>query len=142
VQYTFDTNVAIAAIRTRAERDRFNGFIRARRGQVLLHAVVWLELQLGARRREEQEALDDFVAPFVEAGRTQVPSLDAWRHAGRVLARLAARGEDVSRSSIHHDAILAASVREARMTLVTRNTADLARIGRHLTSLQYVAPYP
>ena len=141
--FVFDTNVAVAAARDPGERARLVSFLRARRGRVWLHAAVWLELQVGARRHEERAALDRFVEPFVDTGRVLVPSQEAWRRAGRALARLAdEHGVDVRRSSIHHDAIIAASTRERGFTLVTRNLADFELLARYLGKLAFVAPYP
>lgn len=141
--FVFDTNVAIQAARNREEKDRFNSFIRSRRGQVWLHATVWLELQIGARRDEERDALDSFVEPFVEAQRVLVPSQEAWHHAGRVLARLAEEhGVDVRRSSIHHDSLIAASSRERDFTVVTNNVADFELIVPYLSKLTFSRPYP
>ena len=141
--FVFDTNVAIQAVRDRDEKDRFNSFIRARRGRVWLHATVWLELQVGARRDDERDALDSFIEPFVETQRVLVPSQEAWRHAGRVLARLAEEhGVDVRRSSIHHDALIAASSRERAFSLVTNNLADFELIAAYLSKLTFTRPYP
>ena len=141
--FVFDTNVAIRAARDRDERGRFNSFIRAKRGQVWLHATVWLELEVGARQEDERAALDSFVEPFVDTDRVLVPSQDAWRRAGRVLARLADdHGVDVRRSSVHHDAIIAASTRERDFTIVTNNLADFQLIAPCLSKLTFVAPYP
>jgi predicted nucleic acid-binding protein len=141
--FVFDTNVAIQAARNRDEKGRFNSFIRARRAQVWLHATVWLELQVGARRDDERDALDRFVEPFVDTQRVLVPSDDAWRQAGRVLARLAdEHGVDIRRSSIRHDAIIAASVRERDFTIVTNNLADFELIAPYLSKLSFVPPYP
>ncbi len=141
--FVFDTNVAVDAARDREERARFNAFIRERRGQVWLHAAVWLELQVGARTEEERAALQSFVEPFVDTSRVLVPSQDAWHQAGRVLARLAdEHGVDVRRSSVYHDAIIATSSRESGFTLVTRNLADFQSIAPYLSRLTFVAPYP
>ncbi len=141
--FVFDTNVAIGAARDRVERARFNSFIRAKGGQVWLHATVWLELQVGARQEEERAALESFVEPFVDTNRVLVPSQDAWRQAGRVLARLAdEHGVDVRRSSIHHDAIIAASTRERGFTVVTDNLVDFQLISPYLSKLMFAAPFP
>jgi len=141
--FVFDTNVAIQAARNRDERERFNSFLRARRGQVWLHATVWLELQVGGRHDDERAALDSFVAPFLDTERVLVPSHDAWRHASRVLARLADdHGVDVRRSSTHHDALIAASARERGFTIVTSNLVDFQLMARYLSRLAFVGPYP
>lgn len=141
--FVFDTNVAIQAARNRDERDRFKSFIRSRRRQVWLHATVWLELQVGARLDGEREALESFVEPFVEARRVLVPSQEAWHRAGRILARLAdEHGVDVRRSSIHHDALIAASSRERDFTIVTNNVADFASMAPYLSKLTFSRPYP
>jgi predicted nucleic acid-binding protein len=141
--FVFDTNVAIPAIRSRRERASFNSFIHARRGQVWLHAAVWLELQAGARRDEERRALDSFVEPFIDTQRVLAPSHEAWRQAGRVLARLAdERGVDIGRSSIHHDAMIAASASERDFTVVTNNLADFELIAPYVSKLTFSPPYP
>jgi predicted nucleic acid-binding protein len=141
--FVFDTNVAVGAARDRRERAQFDAFIRARRGQVWLHATVWLELEVGARTAEERVALEAFTEPFVDAGRVLVPTQAAWQQAGRVLAGLAVeRGINVRRSSVHHDAVIAASTRESGFTLVTRNLADFRAIARYLSKLSFQAPYP
>jgi predicted nucleic acid-binding protein len=60
-----------------------------------------------------------------------------------VLARLAAdHGVDVRRSSIHHDALIAASAREAGFTVVTKNLSDFEIIARYLSKLSFAPPYP
>lgn len=141
--FVFDTNVATNAARNRNESERFRSFIRARRGQVWLHATVWLELQVGAQQEHEQEALDSFVEPFVDTHRVLVPTQDAWHQAGRILARLAHEdGMDVRRNSIHHDAIIAASARERNFTIVTNNLADFQLIAPYLSKLRFGPPYP
>lgn len=141
--FVFDTNVAIAAMRGRAEQDLFNSFLRRRRGQVWLHASVWLELQAGARQVEEREALGSFIEPFLEADRVLVPSQSSWQQAGRVLSRLGdEHGVDVRRSSIHHDAIIAASARDTGFTLVTKNLSDFQLMSPYLSQLVFAPPYP
>ncbi len=87
--------------------------------------------------------MDSFVEPFVDTDRVLVPSQDAWRWAGRVLARLADdHGVDVRRRSVHHNAIIAASTRERDFTIVTNNLADFQLIAPYLSKLTFVAPYP
>lgn len=141
--FVFDTNVALDAMRGRAGQDSFNAFVRRRRGQVWLHAGVWLELQAGARQSEEQVALWSFVEPFLEVKRVMVPSQSSWQHAGRVLGHLAGeQGVDVRRSSIHHDALIAASARESGFTVVTRNLSEFELMSPYLSQLKFVAPYP
>jgi len=49
---------------------------------------------------------------------------------------------DVRRSSVHHDAIIAASTRERDFTMVTNNLADFQLIAPYLSKLTFVAPYP
>jgi hypothetical protein len=74
----------------------------------------------------------------VETQRVLTPSSDAWRHAGRVLARLAEEhGVDVRRSSIHHDVIIAASTRENDFTIVTNNRADFELMSPYLRRLSF-----
>lgn len=108
-----------------------------------LHASHWLELQAGARQMEEREALGSFVEPFLEVERVMVPSQSSWQHAGRVLSHLGdEHGVDVRRSSIHHDAIIAASARESGFTVVTKNLSDFQLISPYLSQLMFAAPYP
>ncbi len=104
---------------------------------------MWLELQVGARRDDQREALDSFVEPFVHAQRVLVPSQEAWHQAGRVLARLAdEQAVDVRRSSIHHDSLIAASSRERNFTIVTNNVADFELIAPYLSKLTFSRAFP
>jgi predicted nucleic acid-binding protein len=49
---------------------------------------------------------------------------------------------DVRRSSIHHDAIIAASARERDFTIVTNNLTDFELIAPYLGKLTFAHPYP
>jgi len=144
-RWVLDTNVFVRAWRNRQARLALDAFLDGRLGRLDFAATVWLELQTGVRSRESQSDVDRLLAPFRRRNAVLAPSADAFQQAGRILADLVTReGLDFTamRPALHHDAILAATVREHRRVLVTHNAQDFARIQRHLRGFRFVTPYP
>jgi len=67
---------------------------------------------------------------FNAARRILVPTLGDWTQTGVVLARLAARYvyEEIGRSRLTNDTLIAMSVARSGLTLVTANKRDFSRI--------------
>lgn len=84
------------------------------------------------------------VGPFVRRGRVLTPSPNAWDALGLTLAALR-EAEGLTLASVGRsfafDILIAYSCRESGAILVTRNSQDMARIGR-VFAFEYVAPYP
>jgi predicted nucleic acid-binding protein len=139
-RYALDTNVYIDALRSPGDTRALRRFLGAAAPSTVLSAVVMMELRAGARTREQSGALEDgLFRAYARRGLVLVPTAGAFQDAGRVLARLA-QTAPASRS-LAHDALLAASCREAGVTLITRD-ADFARIARLLPRFRFVAPWP
>jgi predicted nucleic acid-binding protein len=140
-RWVLDTNIYVRASRDREARAALDAFHDRRFAETDFAATVWLELQIGARSRDEQAALDELVGMFDML----VPSATAFQQAGRVLAALATvEGIDPAtvRPSFHHDVLLACTVREHRRALITHNSGDFARIRRHLRGFRFTEPFP
>ena len=137
--YALDTNVYIRALRDRDRLARLKRFLMQAGMRVRVNAVVALELQAGARTQAQERAVSDLLAAHVTRERVIVPSFEAFRQGGRVLAALAARdGVDTSRSgSLVNDVVIATSCREAGARLVTENVEHFAAVQRHLRGFRF-----
>jgi predicted nucleic acid-binding protein len=138
--YALDANVYIRALRDRDRLSLLKRFLIRSGMRVRVNAVVALELQAGARTPSQERAVSDLVESYVARNRVIVPSFEAYRQGGRVLAALAAReGEDTSRSgSLVNDVMIATSCREAGIRLITENVEHFAAVQRHLRGFRYV----
>lgn len=140
-----DTNVYIDALRNRNELDALKQFVARFGNRVWLSGVVAMELGAGVLTVPQREALDDLVRPYASRDRVFGASFSACREAGRALAALATRERvrlATAPPSLTNDALLAASCREADVTLVTRNFRDFSRLQRQLRGFRFVAPWP
>lgn len=144
-RWVLDTNVYIRASRLSDARVAFDAFIADHLANLDFAATVWMELHIGARTPDEHREVDELVAIVGGPSAVLVPSAEAFRQAGRVLASLAAKeGLEPGklRPSFHHDVVLACTVREHRRTLISHNAPDFSRIQRHLRGFRFVAPFP
>ena len=144
-RFVLDSNLYIEAIRDRSKAAALSEFTAVSLPRLLLHAVVVQELLAGAISTTSRRAVDrDLVQPFERRGRLLTPSYGAWRRSGEIVAALIERGEPstggVPRSFLN-DAVIAASCREAGVTLITRNQRDFERI-REVDGLSFVDPWP
>ncbi|GJG86265.1 hypothetical protein tb265_14460 [Gemmatimonadetes bacterium T265] len=143
--YALDANCYIHALRDAEERRRLNAFVARVDTRLRLHAVVHLELRAGARTAAQRAALDALVGTYAAREHVVTPDAAAFAEAGRVLADLAVKEHFAvadAPPSFRYAALLAASCREAGLTLVTRNHADFVRVGRHLRGFRVAAPWP
>jgi predicted nucleic acid-binding protein len=104
------------------------------------------EILAGARNEKDyQEYHRDWVAPFEELGRIVTPAHTTWLRAALIIARLAERGS-ISRGgfsrSFLNDCLIAASLREHGLILVTRNMEDFRLIGSVESGVRSVPPWP
>lgn len=144
-KYVLDTKVFVRADREAAWGEQLAAFYAAFLPFTYLHAVVVQELVLGAINPRRGKAIyDGYVQPFESRGRVITPSYRAWRRSGEVIATLVQRNRlspgGFGRSFIN-DVLLAASCREAGVTLVTTNRRDFARI-RDVERFEFVEPWP
>lgn len=139
-QYALDSTVYIASLRNADRLQALKRFLLQVGTRIRLHAVVVMELRSGVRTEQQMRALDALFAPDQARGKTIVPTLDAYSHAGRVLSALALReGVNTADSVLIAGALIAASCREAGAVLVTDNVRHFAALQRHLRGFRFAA---
>jgi predicted nucleic acid-binding protein len=112
----------------------------ARKTPLWLSAVVLEELYAGANA-DDHRVLARLERDFERAGRTLVPNLNDWANAGRMLSRLAQKygHEQISRSRLTNDALIAASAARMGIQVLTANERDFARLAE-FCPLQWQVP--
>jgi predicted nucleic acid-binding protein len=144
-KFVVDTKCFVDASRTDAEAAAFAEFCAWAAPGLYLSTVVAAELRAGAGSAKDRRTLErQVLSPYIRRGRLLNPSPAAWEGLGTTLAALV-EGDglvlrDVRRSFVF-DILIARSCREIGATLVSRNSADLSRIGK-VFSFDFVAPYP
>ena len=145
MRYVVDTNVFIDAFLNPEENDALEQFHGAFAPDELLSAVVVHELRAGVRTAADARRLErHLIAPFRRRNRLIPPTAQAWEATAAALAKLAAlEGARVASytRAFGHDALLAASCREAGATLITRNVRDFARL-RRVMNFRFTEPWP
>lgn len=120
--YLLDTNVLVALLRGNGSAARPR--LREAEGRVAVSTVSEMELEYGIERSDDsprnRQAVDELlslvdVLPFDGL---------AAMHAGRVRARLAARGTPIG----PYDALLAGHARSLGLVMVTNNVRELSRV--------------
>jgi predicted nucleic acid-binding protein len=145
IKYVLDTQLYIRANRSPDARDALERFVYRESPRMHAHAVVVRELLVGARdSRGAREIHELYAAPWERRGRIVTPSYRSWRRSGEMIAELLER-QLISRggytASFVNDVLIAASCREAGVTLITANTADFERI-REVEPSEFAAPWP
>jgi predicted nucleic acid-binding protein len=145
VKYALDTNIYIDAFRDPAVEAAFLRFLERALPFTFLSAVVMQELAAGARTPARVRELERSVfQPFVRRRRVFAPMTMAFVRSGRLLAALAAKEGWAAvhdNPSLLNDALLAASCREAGITLITNDT-DFDRLAPLMRDWRYVRPWP
>lgn len=131
-----DTNVYVSAANDPAFRRTFEDFIRER-GPLVVSSIVAAEVLLGVPDVTRHPA----AIRALSAGSSPVaPASDDWIQAATTLTRLG--GDAVTKSrSFWNDVLLAAQCARIGAMLITRNTQDFRRIGRHL-AVRAEPPFP
>jgi predicted nucleic acid-binding protein len=130
----FDTSVYIAALR-RADASPVAARRAARAaGDVTeplwLSTVVLEELYAGAFDQKAKKMCARLERDFDKAGRLLVPNASDWSLTGQVLAQLGSKYgfEQIGRSRLTNDALVATSAARQGLTVLTLNAGDYARI--------------
>ena len=142
--FALDTNIYIDALRDRAQLGELKTFLSRYGARVWLSGIVAMELGAGALTAEQARAVESFVHPYASRERVLGVSFAACRQAGRVLAALATRERvrvTTAPRSLTNDVLIAASCREANVTLITRNFRDFAKIRKHLSGFRFETPW-
>lgn len=145
MKYALDTNIYIDAFRDPAVEAALLRFLERALPFVFLSAVVMQELAAGARTPAQVRELERSVfQPFVSRGRVFAPTTTGFVRSGRLIAAVAAREGWPTvheNPSLLNDALLAASCRDAGVTLVTQDS-DFDRFAPFLKGWRHVRPWP
>jgi len=130
----FDTSVYISALRRGDDeilvlRRTVRSGDRATR-PLWLSAVVLEELYAGAEDTKARRVFMRMEREFEKLDRLLVPNQADWSLTGQVLARIGAKYgfEEIGRSRMTNDALIAISAARNGFTVLTKNASDLARI--------------
>jgi predicted nucleic acid-binding protein len=144
VKYALDTNIYIDALRDSAVEAALLAFLERALPFTFLSAVVMQELAAGARTPAQVRELErPIFQPFVRRSRLFAPMTTAFVR-GRMIAALAAKEGWAAihdNASLVNDALLAASCREAGITLLT-NDSDFDRFAPFMKGWRPVRPWP
>jgi predicted nucleic acid-binding protein len=145
VKYALDTSIYIDAFRDPAVEEALLRFLERALPFTFLSAIVMQELAAGARTPAQVRELERSVfQPFVRRGRVFAPMATAFVSSGRLIAAVAAREGWPTvheHPSLLNDALLAASCRDAGITLVTRD-GDFDRFTRFMKGWRHLRPWP
>jgi predicted nucleic acid-binding protein len=145
MKYVLDTNLYIRAFRSEAGGRELEAFYEAFIPATYLSSIVVHELLVGATSpAKAREIRDHVVRPLERTRRVITPSHAAWDMSGESIARMARSTHRELRTlpkSLIHDYLLAASCREAGVTLITENVADFEEIRRYI-KCEFRAPWP
>lgn len=143
--FLLDTNVYIGGFNDPDFADSFLAFHQRTLPRLILSAVVAHELLVGARTPDRRRALErGLLEPFRTRGRIHVPGLSTWELAADIDRRLRDLGSyssSLAQRGFGNDILIAASAREIGATIITRNRADFALIGR-VTPIRFESPWP
>ena len=130
----FDTSVYIFAVR-QGNTSIFTLRRAARKAgeqsrPLWLSAVVLEELYVGAQDKRMTKLLARLENDFEKMKRVLVPLQSDWTACGQVLAQIGERYgyEEVSRTRMTNDALIAMTAARNGFTVLTKNTADFKRI--------------
>jgi predicted nucleic acid-binding protein len=144
-KYVLDTNLYVRAFRTEGAARELEEYYTSLGPVTFLSSIVLHELLAGASTPgKAKEVREELVGTLIRAGRVITPSHTAWEGAGEALAKMARDEPRELRTvpkSLVNDFLLAASCREAGVTLVTDNAADFALIQKYLKH-DHVGPWP
>jgi predicted nucleic acid-binding protein len=145
VKYALDTNIYIDAFRDPAVEAALLRFLERALPFTFLSAVVMQELAAGARTPAQIRELERSIfQPFVRRGRVFAPMITAFVRSGRLIAAVAVREGWPTvheNPSLLNDALLAASCRDAGITLVTQDS-DFDRFAPFIKGWRPVHPWP
>jgi predicted nucleic acid-binding protein len=130
----FDTSVYITALRSGdpaiLDRRRAHRPSDGESTPLWLSAVVLAELYVGAQEKRARQQLLIVERAFRSLNRLLVPTQEDWSLAGQVIARVGGKYgyEQVGRTRLMHDALIAMSAARRGFTIVTCNADDFKRL--------------
>lgn len=144
-KFVIDTNLYVRAWRDPVDRANIKSFIATAGPYLHLHSVVAGELLAGCVSADLRRTTEDlFIRPFERRDRVVTPLHGTWKRAGIILSRLIKSGKvgatGVTRS-FFNDCLIAASARDAGLTIITDNRRDFALIDS-VERVRFVGPWP
>lgn len=99
-------------------------------GQILLSAIVLMELRAGSHSKEAVRAYHEIATFFKKVDRIITPSCRDYEVAGETLAKLqSVKGYELKKTaSIANDCLIAASAKGTGSTVYTQNKSDFLAI--------------
>lgn len=144
-KYVLDTNLYVRAFRSEEDATDLQRFYHQFAPTVYLSSIVLHELLAGTASEAKATDVEQRIAgPFKRVGRIVTPTHAAWERAGGILAAMVRKeGLELKRApkSLVHDALIAASCREAGTVLITDNSRDFAHIARYV-EFTFMAAWP
>lgn len=144
-KYVLDTQLYVQAFRNEAAAQELEEYYAVFTPITFVSSVVVHELLAGAgtvaKARQIREKL---VGPLMRARRVLTPSHASWERAAEGLAKMAKEEPRELRTvpkSLVNDFLIAASCREAGVTIVTENVADFALVQKYIAH-DHVRPWP
>lgn len=145
MRYVLDTNLYIRAFRSEPDARDLEVFYAAYIPVTWLSWIVVHELLVGSTTPARARDIRDYVVgPFRRTRRIITPSHAAWDMSADAIARMVRNTHRELRTlpkSLIHDYLLAASCREAGVTLITGNVGDFEEIRRYV-KFEFRAPWP
>jgi len=144
-RFAIDTSVYIRALRDAERLAELKAFRKRMGLRLMVAGIVAMELDAGATTERHAAAVDELLESYIARGSMIPVSVDACRHAGRVLAALVRHERMVparAPRSLTNDVLIATSCREAGTVLVTDNARDFSAIQRHLRGFRFTTPWP
>jgi len=143
--FILDSNVYIEGFNNSSFAVGFRGFHQTHLPRIILSAVVFSELLVGANSRSREQVLRrTLLEPFRSRRRILVPTLQTWESASAIDRRLRSLGSfdsSLAQRAFFNDILIAASAREIGATIITKNLADFGLIARVL-DVRFVPPWP
>jgi predicted nucleic acid-binding protein len=143
-KFALDTNLYVSAFRNTDAAEELSRFYASYAPAVYLNSVVLHELLVGTSSpAKAREIHGGIVEPFRRTRRVITPSAEAWAIAAEAIAAMARRDNRELRTlpkSLVNDFLIAASCREAGVTLVTQNIEDFESISRFI-KVQFIGPW-
>jgi predicted nucleic acid-binding protein len=144
-KYVLDSNIYITAARNSEFAAELIRFSERFLPQLYLHAVTVQELYTGAINYQARKFVGRQIAePFERRRRLLVPSYQAWKKSGEVIAALVEKRALTAGGvppSFANDVLLAVSCREAGAVVITLNERDFVRI-EEVERVPFTTPWP
>lgn len=121
-----DTNIWIDWI----NQGRYESLLLDKGAVKYLSSIVLMELYAGAYKPKDTKQVDQLVLPFQRTQRIINPTIENYREAGRIMAKLKDRHGFQTKKTVglSHDILIALTARAIGATVLTANRNDFEMI--------------